>query len=89
MRSIWSIKRKRKNKNRIFFNSLLLTTLNPYLQALFLKTWKIENQKFPKNSPKNFNGWIWEKRKVENLKNTSTIPSINDDYKRLEKGKIW
>jgi len=47
MRSIWSI--KKKTKNRIFFNSLLPTTLNPYLQAFFLQTWKIQNQKFPKN----------------------------------------
>jgi len=89
MRNIWSTKRKRKNKNRIFFNSILQTTLNPYLQALFLQTWKFQNQKFAKNEHKNFNSWIWEKRKVQNLKNTSTIPSINDDYKRLEKGKKW
>jgi len=87
MRNIWSTKRKRKNKNRIFFNSLLQTTLNPYLQALFLQTWKFQNQKFAKNGQKNFNGWIWEKRKVPNLKNTSIIPSVNADYKRLEKGK--
>jgi len=80
-------KKKKKNKNRIFFNSLLQTTLNPYLQALFLQTWKIQNQKFPKYKHKNFNGWIWEKRKVPNRKNTSTIPSVNDDKKSLEKGK--
>jgi len=47
MRSFRSI--KKKSKNRIFFNSLLPTTLNPYLQALFPETWKIQNQKFPKN----------------------------------------
>jgi len=29
-------KKKKKNKNRIFSNSLLQTTLNPYLQTLFL-----------------------------------------------------
>jgi len=46
------------NKKWIFFNSLLQTTLNPYLQALFLQTWKIQNQKFPKNYHKDFNGWI-------------------------------
>jgi len=40
---------KKKNKNRIFFNSHSQTTLNPYLQTLFLQTWKIQNQKFPKN----------------------------------------
>jgi len=89
MWNIWSIKRKRKNKNRIFFNSLLQTTLNPYLQPLFLQTSKFQNQKFAKNEHKNINGWIWEKRKVPNMKNTTTIPSINDDYKRLEKGKNW
>jgi len=42
-------KKKKKTKNRIFFNSLLQTTLNHYLQALFLHTWKIQNQKFRKN----------------------------------------
>jgi len=47
MRSIWSI--KKRTKNWIFFNSLLPTTLNAYIQALFLQTWKIQNQKFPKN----------------------------------------
>jgi len=46
MRSIWRIKRKKKIQNRIFFNSLLQTTLNPYFQALFLYTWKIQNEKF-------------------------------------------
>jgi len=82
-------KKKKKNKNRIFFNSLSQTTLNPYLQTLFLQTWKIQNPKFPKYKHKNFNGWIWEKSKVPNLKNTSTIPYINDDYKRLGKRKKW
>jgi len=33
----------------MFFNSLLPNTLNPYLQGLFLQTWKIQNQKFRKN----------------------------------------
>jgi len=54
---------------------------------MFLQTWKIQNQKFKKNEGKNFNGWILEKIKVENRKNTSTIPFINDNYKRLEKRK--
>jgi len=31
-------KKKKKTKNRIFFNSLLQTALNPYLQVLFLQT---------------------------------------------------
>jgi len=74
-------------KNRIFFNSLLQITLNPYLQALFLQTWKIQNQKFPKNKHQNFNDWIWEKTTVPNLKNTSTISSVNGNYKSLEKGE--
>jgi len=47
MRSIWSI--KKRTENQIFFNSRLPTTLNPYIQALFLQTWKIQNKKFPKN----------------------------------------
>jgi len=58
-------KKKKKNKNRIFFNSLSQTTLNPSLQTLFLQTWKIQNQKFPKYKHENFNGWIWEKRSLK------------------------
>jgi len=38
IRSIRTIKRKKKTKNRIFFNSFLQNTLNPYLQALFFQT---------------------------------------------------
>jgi len=45
IRTIWSIKRKKKEtKNRIFFNSLLQTTLNPYLQACFSKTIKFKTK---------------------------------------------
>jgi len=54
-------KKKKKTKKRIVFNFLLQTTLNRYLKAFIPQTLKIQNQKFPKNEHKDFNGRIWKK----------------------------
>jgi len=76
------------NKKWIFFNSLLQTTLNPYLQALSLQTWKIQNQKFPKNYHKDFNGWIWEKLSPK-LQKYFNNPLCKHRLKKFGKRKKW
>ena len=83
---IWSI--KEKTKNRIFFNSLWPTTLNPYLQALFLQTRKIQNQKFLKNNTK-ISTIEFEKTLSPKFEKYFNNPLCQRQLQKFRKSKKW
>jgi len=83
------LKHKKKTKNRISFNSLLPITLNPYLQALFLQTWKIQNQQFPKKLTQKFQWLNLRKKKSPKLEKYFNNPLCKRRLKKFRKRKKW